>query len=125
VTTSLEITFHPHPESIRPLPGRIMLAVESNPDQIGSILIPETAQRHTGRDVSLFATVLSVGYGPFWYMDEVDPKTKRGGKARWHPGLTPGEVKAGDRVRFRALLSDLNTKRILTSVTRVDAVIEA
>ena len=40
------------------------------------------------------------------------------------PGLTPDDVKRGDRVAFRLVMSDLGKKRVIGDVRRVDAVIE-
>ena len=100
--------------SARPLPGRILLELDAPLTMAGLIHIPESAQaRKTDRDQAIPATVIAIGYDSFH--ETVNGKLKR------IPGITEGDVKLGDRVLYRPLVSDLNRKWILTSVARVEA----
>ncbi len=100
----------------RPLPGRILLRVYEHPAMIGSIVIPDSARAQTTRDIALQADVVAVGYGEYY---EGAPK------AKWYRGLTVDDVKPGDVVVFKTLCSDLNKRYLLTSCTRIEAVIES
>jgi hypothetical protein len=108
------------PALLRCLPGRVLLEIEPLPDKIGSIAVPETARTQKVTDISLTAKVLKVGYGGF--SERVEKNGKRVFKT--FPGVHHDDFKVGDRVRFRALMADLNRKMIVTSVHRLDAVLE-
>lgn len=113
--TSLELT--EQQINARPLPGRILLHVHEHPAMIGALHVPDSARTQTERDLALQATVLAVGYGEFY-------ESSGTGKYKRYPGLTVDDVKAGDVVCFTALKKDLNRQWLLTSVTRVEAVME-
>lgn len=118
--TSLDLTHMNLPSMVIPLAGRIILDIEPKPERIGSLHVPDIAREQVTSDTSLLARVVSVGYGPYYEGDTVNGKMKH----KRHPGVTRDDVRPGARVVFRALMQDLNCKRILTSVTRIDAVIE-
>jgi co-chaperonin GroES (HSP10) len=109
--TSLELTPEQAAAGYRPLAGRILLELHRHPDRVGSIHVPDSARDHGTTDAALEATVLAVGYGPFWDASEL------------LPGVTEDDVKAGDRVLVMTLLKDLNRSVLLTCVTRVLAVL--
>jgi co-chaperonin GroES (HSP10) len=110
--TSLELTPAQVAQGYRPLAGRVLLELHKHPDQIGSIVVPESARDHTERDIALEATVLSVGYGPFFDQGE------------YLKGVRPEDVKPGDRVFVLALKKDLNRVILMTAVTRLQGVVE-
>ena len=109
---SLELTTEQVQSGYRPLAGRVLLEIEAPDAKIGSLHVPETAQRKTERDALQTAKVLAIGYGRF----------KDG--AEWLPGIAEGDVIVGDRVAFLALAQDLNRSVIMTAVTRIAAVLE-
>lgn len=120
--TLLAIDFTPGSGSgARPAAGRIVLDLDPLPDRIGSLIIPDSARAldNPVRDISHTGVVVAVGYGPFG--GELSENKK---KWRRFPGLTPDDVKPGDRVAFRLVMSDLGKKRVIGDVRRVDAVIE-
>ena len=120
--TLLAIDFTPGSGSgARPAAGRIVLDLDPLPDRIGSLIIPDSARAldNPMRDISHTGVVVAVGYGPFG--GELSENKK---KWRRFPGLTPDDVKRGDRVAFRLVMSDLGKKRVIGDVRRVDAVIE-
>jgi co-chaperonin GroES (HSP10) len=98
-------------ESVRPLPGRILLELERSPGKSGSIVIPDRARDQKPTDTTVFAKVLAVGYGCF-YED-----------GKFNCGVNEEDLAPGDRVAYRSLMQDMGCKVILTSVTRVDAVV--
>lgn len=118
--TLLAIDFTPG-SGARPAAGRIVLDLDPLPDRIGSLIIPDSARAldNPMRDISHTGVVVAVGYGPFG--GELSENKK---KWRRFPGLTPDDVKRGDRVAFRLVMSDLGKKRVIGDVRRVDAVIE-
>jgi hypothetical protein len=104
--------------TIRLLPGRVIIAQDPLPDKEGSLYLPQRTDQpdhpaNTG-------TILAIGHGPFKYIDE-STGTK---KSSTHPGLTTEDAKAGDRVIYRLLMSDLNQGRVFADIRRIDAVIE-
>jgi hypothetical protein len=104
--------------TVRPLPGRVLLEIEPPLATYHSIIIPETSRLHRAPDsITLTARVLAIGYGGFY--ENISPR-----KWKHRPGVFPSDVLLGNRVVFKALLSDLDCKVILTSVTRIEAVIE-
>lgn len=109
--TSLELTTEQAAAGYRPLAGRVLLEIEAPDAMIGSLHVPETAQRKTERDTLQVARVLAIGYGAF--LD--------GGE--WLPGIAEGDVKPGDRVLFLALAKDLNKRILLTATTRLAAIL--
>lgn len=111
--TSLELTPEQAATGYRPLAGRVLLELHKHPDQIGSIIVPETATDHTLRDTSVEATVLAIGYGPF--LDGTERL----------PGMTEDDVKVGDRVAVMTLMKDLNRSTLMTCVTRIVAVLSS
>lgn len=118
--TLLAIDFTPGSGSgARPAAGRIVLDLDPLPDRIGSLIIPDSARAldNPVRDISHTGVVVAVGYGPFGG-EHVNKRWRR------FPGLTPDDVKRGDRVAFRLVMSDLGKKRVIGDVRRVDAVIE-
>jgi hypothetical protein len=98
--------------SLSPRPGRVILRPDPFPDTIGSLFIPDSAKTRTVKDISLPATVVSVGYGPFRQPDKKKP----------YPGVTPEDFGPGDRVWFRLTMEDLNKRYVVGDVRRVDAV---
>lgn len=116
--TLLAINFTPG-SGTRPAAGRIVLDLDPLPDRIGSLIIPDSARAldNPVRDISHTGVVVAVGYGPFGG-EHVNKRWRR------FPGLTPDDVKPGDRVAFRLVMSDLGKKRVIGDVRRVDAVIE-
>jgi hypothetical protein len=118
----LNIDFTPNNGTgARPVAGRIVLDLDPLPDMIGCLFIPDSARKLEATDISHTATVVAVGYGPFG--QDTESATGKKKFKRW-PGLTPDDVKAGDRVAFRMLMYELNEKRVIADVRRVDAVIE-
>jgi hypothetical protein len=117
----LAIDFTPG-SGARPVAGRIVLDIDPLPERIGSLFVPESSRDLNDpiRDVSHTARVVAVGYGPFGEDDNLGKVKKR--FRRW-PGLTPTDVAPGDRVIFRLLMSDLNQRRVIADVRRVDAVV--
>ena len=117
----LAIDFTPG-SGARPVAGRIVLDIDPLPERIGSLFVPESSRDLNDpiRDVSHTARVVAVGYGPFGEDDNLGKTKKR--FRRW-PGLQPADVAPGDRVIFRLLMSDLNQKRVIADVRRVDAVV--
>lgn len=109
--TSLELTEQQAAAGYRPLAGRVLLEIEANPDRIGSIVVPETAQDKTMRDALQVARILAIGFGKFKDGDD------------WLAGIAQGDVAIGDRVLFLPLAQDLNRKVILTAVTRIAGVL--
>ena len=109
--TSLELTEQQAREGWRPLAGRVLLRLHRHAAIIGSIVIPDSARDHSERDTAVEATVLAVGYGPFYDQGE------------WHKGVRPEDVAVGDRVFVMTLAKDLNRHVILTAVTRLQAVL--
>lgn len=110
--TSLELTPEQAAAGYRPLAGRVLLELHRHPDQIGSIVVPDSARDHGERDTSIEATVLAIGYGPF--LDGAERL----------PGVTEDDIKVGDRVAVMTLVKDLNRSVLMTCVTRVVAVLE-
>jgi co-chaperonin GroES (HSP10) len=110
--TSLELTPEQVKAGYRPLAGRVLLELHRHPDQIGSIIVPDSARDHSERDTAVEATVLAIGYGPFFDQGE------------WLQGVRPEDVKPGDRVFVMTLAKDLNRHVILTAVTRIQGVVE-
>ena len=108
--TSLELTPEQAAAGYRPLAGRVLLRVEQPPEQVCSIVIPQTAQRQTERDALLIGEVLAIGFGAFYDAGERIA------------GIAEGDVAIGDRVLFAALLQDINKRVILTTTTRIAAV---
>lgn len=106
------------PATIRLLPGRILIDQDPPPTMHGSLHLPQAdAQPDHPANTG---TVLAIGYGSFTYTDE-----SRGRKRlATHSGLSLEDVKVGDRVVYRLLMSDLNRKWVVTDIRRVDAVIE-
>lgn len=98
-------------ENVRPLPGRILLELERPEEKSGSIVIPEKARDQKPDQTTVFAKVLAVGYGRFY----------EGGK--FNCGVNEKDLAPGDRVAYRSLMQDMGCRVILTSVTRVDAVV--
>jgi hypothetical protein len=117
----LAIDFTPG-SGARPVAGRIVLDIDPLPERIGSLFVPESSRTLNDpiRDVSHTARVVAVGYGPFG--QDTESATGRKRFKRW-PGLQPADVAPGDRVIFRLLMSDLNQRRVIADVRRVDAVI--
>ena len=97
--------------TIRLRPGQVIIDQDPLPAKDGSLFLP---QRNAQPDhPASTGTVLAIGTGPFKYVDGSKTKTY------WPP-----DIKVGDRVVYRLLLSDLNRKRVFTDVRRIDAVIE-
>jgi hypothetical protein len=120
----LRIDFTPGNHShARPVAGKIVLDIDPLPEKIGSLFTPETSRNLNDpmRNISHTGVVVAVGYGPFGH-DTESPGSKKRYK-RW-PGLTPEDVRVGDRVVFRLVMSDLGKQRVITDVRRVDGVIE-
>lgn len=111
----------PYGKECRPLAGRIVLDVELAPEKVDSLYVPEVSRTQTGDsgDLSacITAKVVAVGYGAFL---EQNPDTK---KNRRYFGVTPEDIKPGDRVLYRPLLMEVGQKRIVTDVRRVDGVL--
>lgn len=104
--------------TIRLLPGKVIIDQDPLPDKEGSLFLPQRDDKadhpaNTG-------TVLAIGHGSFEYDDESTGKKRRVN----HSGLSSDDVKVGDRVIYRLLLSDLNRKRVFTDIRRIDGVIE-
>lgn len=98
------------------LPGNIVIDLDPLPEQIGSLFVPDTARVQRVTDISHTGIIVAVGYGEFWRTED--------GKTKHYCGLTERDFRVGDRVVFRMLMSDLNQKRIITDVRRIDAVVE-
>lgn len=114
--TSLELT--PEQASARPLPGRVLLELDAPLTMDGLLHIPQTAQERTPeRDHLLPARIIAIGYGEYWETDSATSKLKR------FPGLRLDDVTPGDRVLYHPLLQDLDKRFLLTSVTRLEAIL--
>lgn len=106
-----------NPSTLTLLPGKVMLDIDPLPDQIGSLFIPDSARTQKVTDISHTGVVVAIGYGMFHYKDENDKLRHVDVNMEDHPHV-------GDRVTFRLLMEDLNEKRIVTDVRRIDAVVE-
>lgn len=103
---------------IRLLPGKVIIDQDPLPEKEGSLFLPQRDDKadhpaNTG-------TILAIGHGSFEFDDESTGRKRR----VMHSGLDVGDVKVGDRVIYRLLLSDLNRKRVFTDIRRIDGVIE-
>lgn len=105
------------PTTIRPMPGVAIVELDPLPERIGSLFVPDIARATEVTDTSHTGIVLAVGYGRFGALD-----AKKRMKA--YPGVTEEDFGVGDRVVFRLLMYEMNQKRALVDVNRIDAVIE-
>lgn len=111
--TSLELTPEQAAAGYRPLAGRVLLELEPPAEKDGAIVIPETARTQTvERTHLLIGRILAIGYGEYC----------EGGE--WYAGVREGDLARGDRVLVAPLLKDLNTRVLLTGVTRIEAVVD-
>ena len=107
------------PSTIRLPAGRILIDQDPLPTKTHSgLYLPQRDDQpdhpaNTG-------TVLAIGHGSFQYDDDSTGKRRR----VTHTGLQPDDLNVGDRVVYRLLMSDLNQRRVMTDIRRVDAVIE-
>jgi len=104
--------------TIRLRPGVVIIDQDPLPGKDGSLFLPQTTDRPD--HPSNTGTVLAIGHGEFFYDDESTGKNKQ----RLHSGLNHDEVGVGDRVIYRLLMTDLNRKRVVTDIRRIDGVIE-
>lgn len=99
--------------TIRLRPGQVIIDQDPLPIKEGSLFLPQRDAQpdhpaNTGK-------ILAIGEGALKYRDELTGRMK----TYW-----PQDIKVGDRVVYRLLMSDLNRGRIFTDVRRIDAVIE-
>lgn len=115
------VEFTGDPTTCRPLPGRVLLRIEKHDAMTtGGLFVPQIARDHKVTDTALNAMVLAIGYGPYYDRAELNSK----GWPKRLPGVAPGDVKPGDRVRFKPLMLEMNCAMVVTSVSRLEAVWE-
>ena len=111
--TSIELTKEQIELGYRPLAGRILVELERPDTMAGALHIPQVAQTQTPeRTQLLIGRVLAIGYGCY----------VEGGES--FGGILRGDLNRDDRILIAPLLQDLNKGIVLTSVTRVEGVLE-
>ena len=106
-----------NPDTVKLLPGKVLIEQDPIPEKIGSLFVPGTARNQSETShIAHTGTILAVGYGVLQWKDDV--------KGRCQLSICSEDYRKGDRVVYRLLMSDLNHPRIFTDVRRIDAVLD-